>query len=166
MLKWREGSEYPDVESLSRAYRGKIKENIKTLAKYLAATAVFVSAIYFASREWLVLAGGLVFVLILICYMAIKQSGYNKTAAKIRTCNFTWTVGKLQNKFKRDWFDITSGPAYQIKYGDEWHAADANSYNDCGVGSLVVLLDLDGQVTCTPIPKGEGWKRLKAEARA
>ena len=164
--KWREAKDYPDIDSLSMSYHRRSNEAVKTLLEYVGATMVFAIALYAVSKESLVLVGGMLFLLCICVWMAIKVHAYSKVAAAIDRGEFTWMTGKLESKFKRDWFDISSGPTYQIKCLGEWREADMTSYNECTIGKSVVLIDLGKQTVCIPIPKGAGWKSLKSMARA
>ena len=165
-VKWSGAEDYPDINSLALSYRQRSNEILKTLLEYAVATAVFAVALYAVSGEWMVLAGGAAFLVAECLWMLGRRHTYARVATAIDRGGFTWTTGKLESKFKRGWFDISSGPAYQMKCLGEWREADMASYNECTVGKPIVLLDLGERMVCAPIPKGCGWKNLKSMARA
>lgn len=165
MVTWYKGSDYPDIESLAKAYRAKKSDCTKSMVVYACATIVLTGALYFASREWLVLLGGFVAIITIWGWMALRWRTYRKMSSIVCSENFSWTTGKVQNRWRRQMLDLNSGSMYQVGLCDEWVACDMTTYNQSEIGKIIVLIESKNIVRGLMLPKNESPKKVKRIAR-
>ncbi len=166
MVTWHKGSTYPDVDSLAQAYQDKKRENVKSAFLYMAATLILGGALFFASKEILVIIGIAVAFLLIFAWLAFRQYGYNKVSSIIEAENFSWTAGKVQNKWKRQMFDLNSQDPYQVGVCDEWVPCDMTTYNQAEIGKQIVLVKNETETIGIMIPEGKAYKSVRRAARA
>lgn len=166
MVTWHKGSTYPDVQSLAQAYQDKKKENFRTTLLYIAAAIILCSALFYASQEWLVILGGIAAIVIIFFWMSLRWNSYNKMSRIVESKDFTWTAGKVQNKWKRQMFDMNTKSPYQVGLCDEWIACDMTTHNQAEIGKSIVLVKSDDYAVGIMIPEGGAHKRVRRVARA
>lgn len=166
MITWSKGDTYPAIDSLAKAYRDKRRENTTTTLKYIGATAVLTAAVWFASLQWAVLAAGIAVVVFIVLWMSRRRYNYGKVADLIETGEFSWCAGKVQNKWKKQMFDLSADARYQIGVRDQWIECDMVTYSDTEIGKEIVLLKDGESAFGIMLPEGGAYKQVRRIARS
>ena len=168
-ITWRKGTDYPDVESLSEAYREKRSELTRNLLLYWMVIIIIAGVVFFLAPSFEVVGAGVIALIVAFGYVYIRRRGYTKVAEIITSGEFFWTAGKIQNMWKRGMIDISSGNAYQVGMHDEWVECDVSTYNACIIGKEMALvrksLEPKDCAYGVLIPEGGSFKQVKKIAR-
>lgn len=166
MITWSKGSTYPAIESLAEAYRDKRKENTATMLKYIGAATILATAVWIASLQWTVIAAGAAVIVFIILWMSRRRYNYGRVADLIEAGDCSWCAGKVQNKWKKQMFDLSADARYQIGVRDQWIECDMVTYSDAEIGKEIVLLKDGDAAFGIMVPEGGAYKQVRRIARS